>query len=214
MTLAELIAAYRTESFDTAKPPFVPDELAAMYANEAQTEAVRRSVPLRDSSLTASVAANEPVVPLDKKVLRIIRARLQSQARPLEFLTIYELDRGTSAWETMTGIPRVLVTDYQNGAVRLWPKPVRDEELLLTVERLPVKMETDTDEPEIREEHHRSLVNWMLYRAYSRQDADMFDPNKAAIALKQFESEFGARVSARNEEWMRQRHVTDAAPLG
>ena len=214
MTLAELIAAYRAESFDSVKPYFVPDELATLYANEAQVEAVRRSVPLRDSSLTASVSAGEPVVPLDKKVLRIIRARLKSQARPLEFLTIYELDRGTSAWETMTGIPRVLVTDYQNGAVRLWPKPIRDEELLLTVERLPVKMEADTDEPEIREEHHRSLVNWILYRAYSRQDADMFDPNKAAIALKQFESEFGARVSARNEEWMRQRHVTDAAPLG
>ena len=214
MTLAELIAAYRAESFDDADPPFVSDELATLYANEAQVEAARRSVPLRDSSLSVSVSAGEPVVKLDKKVLRVIRARLQSQARALEFLTIYELDRGTSAWETMTGIPRVLVTDYQHGAVRMWPKPLRDETLLLTVDRLPKKMESDEDEPEIREEHHRSLVNWILYRAYSRVDADMFDPNKAAIALKQFESEFGARVSARNEEWVRQRHTTDAAPLG
>lgn len=214
MTLAELIAAYRAESLDNVKPYFVSDELATGYANEAVTEACRRSIPLRDSSMTASVTAGEELVPLSNKVIRLIRARLQSQSRPLEFVTTYEMDCGTPAWESITGIPQSVVTDYQNNTLRLWPVPIADDTLLLTVDRLPLKkMESDDDEPELREEYHDGLVDWMLHKAYSRQDADMFDPRKAEQYARAFESEFGARSSARNEEWMRQRHSTDAAPI-
>lgn len=214
MTLAELIAAYRAESLDNVKPYFVSDDLAKGYANEAQKEACRRAIPLRDSSMTASVTAGEPLVPISKKVVRVIRARLQSQSRPMDFMTTYEMDCGVSAWETITGIPQSIITDYQNNALRLWPIPMADDTLLLTVDRLPLKlMESDDDEPELREEYHDALVDWMLHKAYSRPDADMFDPNRASQSLADFEREFGSRASARNEEWMRQRHTTDAAPI-
>ena len=57
--------------------------------------------------------------------------------------------------------------------------------------------------PEIRPELHRGLVEWMLFRAYSRQDTDLYNDAKAAIALGRFEAEFGRKTSGRNEEWVR-----------
>jgi len=56
-------------------------------------------------------------------------------------------------------------------------------------------------------------VQWMLYRAYMRQDADTFNPNKAASALAEFVREFGEKKSMRNEEWIRENNSLDVSPL-
>ena len=42
-----------------------------------------------------------------------------------------------------------------------------------------------------------------MYRAYSRDDADMRDERQAAIYLQKFTAEFGSKPSARNEQWVR-----------
>ena len=74
----------------------------------------------------------------------------------------------------------------------------------MTMQRLPkMPMADGGDEPEIRQEAHPALVHWMLYRAYSRMDTDLYNDAKAAIALQQFEAEFGSKASVRNEEWVR-----------
>jgi len=56
-------------------------------------------------------------------------------------------------------------------------------------------------------------VQWMLYRAYMRQDADTFNPTKAAAALAEFVREFGEKKSMRNEEWIREGNSLDVSPL-
>ena len=70
-----------------------------------------------------------------------------------------------------------------------------------------------TDEPEIREEAHEALVEWMLYRAYSRQDIELYDEQKARSALASFEAEFGRKTSLRNEQWVRDGADLDVPPL-
>jgi hypothetical protein len=50
--------------------------------------------------------------------------------------------------------------------------------------------------PEINGMHHRHLIKWVLHRAYERPDAETFDPEKSARALKQFEDYFGVRPDA------------------
>ena len=90
------------------------------------------------------------------------------------------------------------------GVLYLWPRPSQAGELHMTVQRLPkMPMADGGDEPEIRQEAHSALVHWMLYRAYSRMDTDLYNDAKAAIALQQFEAEFGSKASVRNEEWVR-----------
>ncbi len=210
MTLGDLIGAFRDEAGDKVNNPyFWPTKQLTKWANEGETEACRRAQLLIDStspSCSVPVVAGTPVVGLDPVVLCVMRARMDANPLPMAFQTLRDMDACALGWESVTGKPVVCVTDYQSGAIRLYPSPSEDGTLLLTISRLPsYQMESDTDEPEIRPEHHPALVQWMLYRAYAKQDADTFDPRKSASALAEFEREFGSKASARNELWSRGR---------
>lgn len=217
MTLADLIDDFREESHDLGDPPFWSVSRLARLASEGQREACRRGDLLIDSTgpmCSASVTAGDPIVTLDPRALEVKRIRLASRGFQLCPVTTSQMDECALTWEQDSGDPTNFVTDYQTGAIRLYPIPVADDELSLTVRRLPlVDMVNDDDEPEIRIEAQPALVQWMLYRAYSKQDADTFDPNKAARALAEFEREFGRKSSARNEQWMRSSHVVGADPI-
>lgn len=214
MTLDDIIEEYREDSHDSGSPPFISDEWLTKRANQGEKEACRRAGLITESvhaMCSVSVAAGDPVVPLDPRIINIKKARLALDSQPL---CPVRSDQLSFDWESETGTPSHYVTDYQSGAIRLYPSPTVNDDLLLTVTRLPLKdMASGEDKPEIREEYHDALVQWVLYRAYGKQDADIFDPAKAAKALALFEREFGRKSSARNEEWTRQRHEIDAAPI-
>jgi hypothetical protein len=214
MTLDDLIAEYREEAHDSGTPPLVSDAWLTKRANQAEQEVCRRSGLLIESvhaMCTVAVTAGNPVVSLNSKIIDIKKARMSLDA---VFLLPASVNNLCATWEADTGTPSHYITDYQSGAIRLYPVPVVDDDLKLTVTRLPlVGMSAGTDEPEIRAEYHDALVQWLLHRAYAKQDIDIFDPQKSARALAEFEREFGTRSSARNEHWMRARHVLDAAPI-
>lgn len=217
MTLAELRALFREEAGDTAEPFLWPNSILNLYANEAQTEACRRGHLLRDS-VTAicqiAVTAGDPIVELDPRILDIQRMRLASQFIQLRGISVQEMDDSIPGWENQTGLPWRGVTDYQSNAIRLWPSPAANDVLKLSVIRLPlVDMVADTDEPEIRKEYHPQLVQWMLHRAYAKQDSEVFDANKSQTALANFEKEFGSRSSARNAAWRAERQLQFAPPI-
>lgn len=218
MTLADLIDAFRDESFDNNRVKyFWSNATLTRFANEAENEACRRGSLLVSSSgptCTYGVSAGQDVVLLDRSVLKIRRAKMASGGDMLASVTAAQMDLSAQSWELETGTPIALVTDYQSGAVRLYPVPTSDDTLRMTVGRLPLRpMEADDDAPEIRAEAHPALVQWMLYRAYSRQDAETFDPKKASRALLEFEREFGGKASMRNEQWVRDSHAVGADPI-
>ncbi len=216
MMLADLIDDFRDEAQDLGTPPFWSSARLAKLASEGQSEACRRGDLLIDSTsamCSVDVTADYPVVTLDPMILEVKRASLSSSGYQLSPVTTAQMDSYASPWEQESGNPTNYVTDYQTGAIRLYPNPEANDTLNLTVRRLPIDLVNDDDEPEIRLEAHPALVQWMLYRAYSKQDADSFDPQKAARALAEFEKEFGRKTSARNEQWMRSAHVVGADPI-
>lgn len=217
MKLSELIAEYRAEAVDDVEPYLTSDALLKVYAAQGQDEACRRGRLLRDSSAdfcSIDVTAGAPIIDVDARVIDVVRARLASQADPLEPITVVEIDERAPGWEEDVGEPRAIVTDYTANKLRLWPSPRANDVLRLTVVRLPMTaLAADADEPELRLEHQRALVQWMLFRAFSRPDADFADPQRASIALGNFEREFGNATSARNEQWMRERHLGGADPI-
>jgi hypothetical protein len=217
MDAQELIDFYREESKDKASPPFVEDDLLLKFANEAQIEAVRRGRLITDSTssfCTLSVTAGEPLIELDALVLDVVRLKRADSGYQLypEFTAI--LDESCPDWENQTGQPTHYAVDYQTGCIRLYPSPVKEEDLRMTVKRLPLKdIDSTRSTPEIRKEWHQSLVHWMLYRAYSMQDSDMYDPRRSAIELSEFEKEFGKKTGGRNEEWQRGRNTINTQPI-
>lgn len=217
MNAGELIASYRDESHDKATPPFIKDDRLIQFANEGEREACRRAHLLIDSSAdfcVVSVSANEPLVEIDPRIINIRRAKLSISAYSLTPIRAEEMDRVNPGWEKHVGTPTTYVTNYQTNAIRLYPVQQLAADLTMTVSRLPNRsMENDSDEPEIREEYHPALVQWMLYRSYATQDADLFDPNKSARALAEFEKEFGKKASGRNARWQEDRVNIDTPTI-
>ena len=217
MNLKQLRALFREEAADTAEPFLWSDAYLATVASEAEQEACRRARLLRDSTsaLCAIIAsAGNPLVMLDSKVLDVLRVRLESYGTLLPEVSVQHMDESTPGWESHVGTPQCVVTDYKSGALRLYPIPTLDAVLRLMVIRLPLAaLSASGDEPEIREEYHPALVQWMLHRAYAKQDAETYDQAKSDRALLNFEHEFGRRESARNEQWQRERHEVGAEPI-
>lgn len=207
MTLEELIALYRVQSMDVEVPYFCSDELLTMYANEGQEEACRRGQLLRDASspmCTVSYAQGDETIALDPKISYVLRAFVGGH--PVDVVGESQMDAYMPTWHAQsTAIkPSKLVAGVTAGRLHLWPIPSQAGEIKLHVLRFPLrKLANDNDMPEIRQETHPALVEWMLYRAYSRTDADMQDAAKAATALRKFVAEFGEKHGARNEQWMR-----------
>lgn len=204
MNLKELIALYREQAFDTdTQQPFCEDELLKLYANEAQVEACRRAQLLVDT-VRVQLVANKELVSLPSQALRVTRSFVNRQ--PVVVLGVQEMDELHPGWQFDSPQPQVthLVYGVTTGSLHLWPCPSAVLELVMTVQSLPKKQLChERDTPEIRAEAHAGLVDWMLYRAYSREDTDLYNDTKAILALRRFEAEFGAKTSVRNEEWVR-----------
>ena len=225
MNLGELIEAFRDESDDKARDlngsrndVFATDDTLIRFANEAQVEACRRAFLLGDSTspmCTITYAANDASVPLDGKILEI-RWAADPSGQQLSILKPGGCIHPPPGWQhdPLRAAPQSLILGIDTGRAHLYPRPKDAGTLHLTVYRLPLeRMAVDDDVPEIRDEWHRGLVDWMLYRAYSRRDGDRHDPRLAAEALARFEAEFGRGHGARNEEWSRNAPVHSLPPI-
>lgn len=217
MTLEELIDLYRADTLDNRQPYFCEPELLAIYANEAQDEAGRRGQLIRDSVssiCTIAYAQGASSIPVSSKIVTILRAHIDGHI--VRTVSVDAMDDVFPGWEvdTTQTRPTHLVSGESDGVLMLWPKPAEAGTVKLTVLRLPIaRMAGYDDAPEVREESHVALVNWMMYRAYSRADSDLYDERKAALALARFEAEFGSKASARNEQWVRNGAGAMPAPI-
>jgi len=217
MNLQELIAAYRDESDDNEVPPLCTDERLTRFANEGQVEACRRALVLTDSTsalCTISYAADDATITLDPRILEVRSASIGNEEVRLR--TVEQVSCSWPNWrtDTLRNVPSFLVRGLDSGKLHLYPRPAASGAIQLAVFRLPLMpLVNDEDVPELRLEWHQSLVDWMLYRAYSRRDSEQLDPKIAGEALARFEAEFGTRTGARNEDWSRNSSVSSPPPI-
>lgn len=206
MTLRELIALARRQSFDNGAPLLWTDPEWTDYANEAEREACRRAHLIVDSETadlcTFTLAIGAATIPRDPRVLRVRRILLGSHTRPLSRIDVRDLDICAPGWESQQGLVEAYVGNYSSGAIRLYRKTSIADTARLTVVRLPLDdMAKDDDEPEIPTAYHRKLVDHMLELAYQKQDDETRDPKKEADAAARFTASFGPARSAKDEAW-------------
>ncbi len=204
MELAELIAQVRVDSDDLQAPYFSSDANITSWLNEAEQEACIRSRLIHDVATPAvcsiAVTAGTSVYTLHSSIIDITRAGFTATGSTTEqelFLTdITELDRIYPGWRQESDLPRYAI--QSDTTLRLACTPSTNGVIALECHRLPLKNIEDqtTESPEIGRIHHRHLVQWALHRAYSRPDAEIFNPNKAATALAEFTRVFGLRPDA------------------
>lgn len=211
MNLEQLIASARNRSNDLAAPFLWSDEEWTEYANDAEEEACRRARLIVDSTTDdvtlITLNTTDATYDLDQRVIFIKRAKLAGRSEVLHPISFEDLDRCAPDWENETGEPRNYVPDMDEDVFRPYPSPDVAGEVRLTVIRTPLEpMAKLEDTPEIKPRYHLGLVDWMLYRAYSKPDAETKNDTKATAHLDAFEAEFGKKSSAINEVWLNREH--------
>lgn len=215
MQVGDFIARFRATVCDDKYPHFWSDQDIVSYLNEAVQEACERAKLIEDRFTPAvcsiQLQAGESTYDLHRSVFEI--KRLSFRGRPLDETSVEELDCDLPGWESRIGTPRWFVFEQASGArparVRLVPAPVAAEPVALTVYRgalQPLQTGSCAVAPEIPVRFHERLMDWLFHRAYLKQDADAFDPAKAAQSLALFTQAFGERQDANVQRKHRDRN--------
>lgn len=195
-TVASLLTLFRSEVDDTATPYLWSDTEFFQYLNEAQKEFARETRCFKDS-VTKSVCesrvrANISYADIDERIIDIRRAQLASASKPLSVYNMNEMDAAfvqgdygnelAVDWTTSTGTPRIIIKDVTKDKVQLVPQPTVDDTLKMWVIRLPLdEILSDKSSLEISESTHQLLLlDYVKFRAYSKNDADTYDPDQAS----------------------------------
>lgn len=210
MKVEDFITRFRAAVLDEADPPFWSSEEIVSYLNEAVQEACERAQLIEDRSMALTLSPGQDTYDLHPSVFEI--KRLAFRGRPLDETSVEALDAECPGWETRAGLPRCFVFEQASGAqppkVRLVPTPSVAESASITVYRgalKPLSADIDSARPEIPERFHERLMDWVMHRAYLKQDAETFDPNKAAQSLSLFAQAFGDRPDANVQRKQRDR---------
>lgn len=215
MNLEQLRARFRLESDDKTTPYLWADESVDGWLNDAVEEAAARALLIHDVATPAvceiAVTAGVAVYPVHTSVINITRATFtatgDTEEHELTGTTEYEMDRQVHGWRKLEAVPPAFI--HKDTTIRLCSVPPAGV-LTLEANRLPLtQMVGDMDEPEIAAIHHRHLVAWALHKAFSVPDSETLDPNRAALAEREFTKVFGPRPDAdsrRREEYSRPHH--------
>jgi Family of unknown function (DUF6682) len=215
MKLGEMIQSFRLQVDDVAQPYLWSDPELMDYANEAEEEACRRARLIEDASTVAvtqlSLTNGVSTYALDDSIIFTRRVKITTMDCPLGKIRLADLDMGRGDWESDTGEPEFYCLDYENDKILFYPTPDASYTANLRVVRLPLnEMNDNEDTPEINRRFHRGLINWMKFKAYSKEDSEARDDQEAGRALALFTEEFGIKSTAIDEEWQ-ERTYTDEA---
>lgn len=214
MNLEQLIAQFRIDAEDLVQPYLWPDEWVAPWLTEAVSEAAVRGRLLFEAADPAiceiAVTAGVATYPLHKSLYELEHLRFKAagagNSERVRLKTREELDRIRPGWrDRADSQPCFAIQD--DTRITLVDRPSVAGTLYVEGYRLPLRaLVNDNDKPEINEAHHRHLVHWALYRAFSKPDADGRDPGRAAAAEAAFTAYFGPlpdadlRRSTRHDE--------------
>lgn len=230
-----LIAQFRSDVDDVEEPFLWTKEDAQFYLDDAINEACERAKLIRDATTPeiceVTVTAGTSTYALDSRILQFERAKLDSMQVPLEITSTLALDSnvtgiwprgwrsrssygswstfGTS-WESATGRPSALAIDRAGAdwTGRLVPNPTSNDLLRLQVYRAPLESLTDDNSaPEgVPERLHPRLLDWMKHMAYSKQDTETRNDDRAQRFAALFTSAFGERIDANIRRQQQDRH--------
>lgn len=182
------------------------------YANQAVNEFCFRQ-PILDQDTTPlitqiTVSASTGVYALSPKILSIRRMKFVD-SNDDEFIllkrTTHAMDLEATDWDKETapeeGTVLYYIEDTDAHQLQLYRVPELAGTLYMTVDRLPSKSmlwpSRHQDIPEIHEQHHLCLLEYMKYLAYKKRDSETEDKKLALEFLDAFNAMVGERPSAR-----------------
>lgn len=220
MDVGQLKTHFRRQIDDVLLPYQVDDESFYAYLTEAQQEACIRANLIRDKSssfCTIPVTAGKDVYVIHPSIYAIRYASFVDSAgrvTTLSSTSADELDHFLANWREQSDKPKWFI--HEDTTVELAHSPSENGTLKLDVYRLPLEdIASDGDELEIAWSHHLSLLHWVMAKAFSIPDSDLFQPGKASEHEMKFIQLFGHRPSAnqRRRQYRDTPHRNKVSPL-
>ncbi|MCS7001216.1 MAG: hypothetical protein NZ518_00050 [Dehalococcoidia bacterium] len=198
MTVGELIQLFRLRA-DDAMPPYLwGDEEIQTYLDEAQREAAIRGRLLRE---VTDAEAVDGTIELDDEIIELVAVIVDGRHVTLTDSAILD-DRFGARWRGWEG--RAIYGIRDGHALRLVPRPPGVTPCVIEAYRAPRSISV---EPEIPPEWHERLLDWVLFRAYTKADSEARNEERAIAHLRLFEAAFGPRPPSWTE-----RRVAEARP--
>lgn len=204
MNLEQLRQQFRVDADDlVTNPPLWEDEWIDAWLTEAESEAAIRARLIHEASDSAicqiAVTAGIAAYTLHRSLYELTHLRFVPSGAtigdPVALKNREELDRIRPGWRDRSD--KVQFAIQNDTRITLVDRPAVNGVLHIEGYRVPLKaMANDTDKPEINVAHHRHLVKWALFRAFSKPDADAFDPARAAKHEAEFAAYFGLAQDA------------------
>ncbi len=197
MNLREMIDRYRVLARDSRRPYLCDDAELVAHFNEAQDEASMRASLLRDFD-EFDIAAGDTEIEFDCDANDIEYVELRSSAgeaiAELHVASIDSADKLRPFWRTVSDQPEMVMPDGRR--LVLGCASNADYKVFVEFFRKPKALSGMSDTPEFSSRHHPRLIDWVMFRAYSKPDADIARAEDAAANLAMFEKYFGRRKSA------------------
>lgn len=208
MNTTELYTLFRSDMDDVNAPYLWSDDDVFGYIGDAQTMFCRKTDGISDVTTPAvtqlAITPGAGRITTHKSVLKIRTATRLDTGRSVEVVNREDMAKRNWYFDGTQGPIKALVVGEEAHSVRTYPVSNETVNIELMVFRLPmVAITTDGEQEfEIDEQHHRHLLLWCKHLAYSKQDAETIDKNKAA----EFEQKFNAYCETAKEEARRARH--------
>ncbi len=165
------------------------------YARDGENEICERLRVIKDqsSSLTdISVNTSTGTYGLSATIVSIDSAIMSLGSEPLMETSERVLDLSHPSWRTESGTPRSYIKTPTNNII-LFPIPIVVDTINMSVSRFPTIQMAVGGSPEIDARYHAGLLEWILHRAYMKNDSETLNVGKAQDHLKKFESYFGPK---------------------
>lgn len=191
-TPVSLINTFRSVMHDTVAPYMHSDAELYFYMTEGEAEVARRTLCIQDMSSAAvsyAVLAGAPIVPMHQSILRIRYAWWIENGGQykLDIKSVDAVaDEDCVRMLTQAGRPNTFMTGAETNSARLYPIPQNDGSLTLAVYRVPLVPLAADGTFEIPYQYRSALLEWMRYRAYMKEDAETYDPQKGQQAQDTF----------------------------
>jgi len=218
MTPEQALAIFRLDMNDTEPTYLWEDSELYRYLDDAQKNFCRWTDGINDASTTdvcaVPIAVDADWLDLHPSILKVRGATLRSTGAKVDLISYEDMATYGFRFDGTKGPVRRLVVGLEEDRVRCHPIASVADTLDMVVFRLPlqtVSEDTATDELEIPDRHHLALQLWMKSMAYSKQDSETLDRNKAV----EFENKFRAYcAAAKLEQQNKKRHKPRTVAYG
>jgi len=195
MTFQQILDEIRSALDDTEVPYLWPDTDLLHYTNKAIEILTEKGLLISDASTAAVCTMSLSLLggrsyTKHPKIIQVREIYFAGYTLPIHKVTLSYLAAHWPTWRSATaGKPLVFTEDYESGKVTFIPAPGVSYTANLSVFRYAL---TDLSlsvlgaSPEIHTRWHKYIKKGVLYQAYSKDDSEGYDLERAIKYEKEF----------------------------